>query len=78
MHLIIVMITFFVASPLFLKRIELLIQKSNLEWLKTFIAASFYVSHLLEFSKTYWHYEEPLALENVFLKLKYGAGVEAP
>lgn len=32
---------------------------------KTFIADSFYVSHLLEFSKTYRHDEEPLASENV-------------
>lgn len=65
MHLMIVMITFSVVSPYFLKRIELLIQKSNPHWLKTFIADSFYVSCLLEFPKAYWHYEEPLALESV-------------
>ena len=40
-----------------IKRIELLIQKSNPEWLKTFTTDIFFffnVSHLLEFSKIFW------------------------
>lgn len=66
MHLMIFMIAFSVASPYFLKIIELLIQKSNPQRLQTFIADSFYVSHLLEFPKASWH-DETLALENVSL-----------
>lgn len=61
----IVMITFSVASPFFLKK-NWIINLEFKSWVaKTFIADSFYVSHLLEFSKTHRHDEEPLALENV-------------
>lgn len=61
----IVMITFSVASPFFLKK-NWIINLEFKSWVaKTFIADSFYVSHLLEFSKTHRHDEEPLPLENV-------------